>query len=147
MRRLYLAAGLSLGLVANAWAVADPAAPAEQAQLQGTWQAVAAQRNGAPAPDLVGHSLAFTKERFQITRDGKLLYGGTYTANIAARPAHIDFHQDEGTELRGEWRGIYRFEAGHLEIADNADDKSKPRPTAFVTTPGSGYVLVRFESK
>ncbi len=26
-----------------------------------------------------------------------------------------------------------------------ADDTSKPPPTGFVTTPGSGYMLVRFE--
>ena len=47
--------------------------------------------------------------------------------------------------MRGEWRGIYRFEASRLEIIDNADDTSKPRPIKFVTAPGSGYVLVRFE--
>ena len=79
----------------------------EHARLQGTWQAVAAERNGAPAPDLVGHRLAFTKDRFQITRDGTVLYGGTYTDDPPAQPARIAFHQEEGATLRGEWRGIY----------------------------------------
>lgn len=142
MKSLILSLGLSLSLAPGAWA-ADPAP--EAARLQGTWQSVAAERNHAPAPDVVGHRLAFTKERFQITRDEKLLYGGTYAADPSAQPAHIDFRQDEGGTLRGEWRGIYRFEAIHLEIIGNVDDTGKPRPAEFVTTPGSGYVLVRFE--
>ena len=87
------------------------------------------------------------KDRFQITRDGKLLYGGTYTVDPAAQPARIIFHQDEGNNLRSEWRGIYRFDASRLEIVDNADDVSMPPPTRFATTPGSGYVLVRFERR
>ena len=144
MRSLYLAFCLSLGLVAEAWA-ADPAA--DPAKLQGTWQAVAAERNGAPAPDVVGHRLVFTKDRFQITREGKLLYSGTYAADASVQPARINFRQEEGSTLRGEWKGIYRFEAGRLEIIDNAVDMSKPAPTQFVTAPGSGYVLLRFEPR
>jgi len=135
---------LSLGLATSAWA-ADPAA--EQAKLQGKWRAVAAERNGAPAPDVVGNDLTFTGNRFQITRDGKLLYGGTYMLEPAAQPARIDFRQDEGPSLRGEWKGIYRLDTGRLEIVDNADDASKPAPTQFAAGPGSGYILVRFISQ
>jgi uncharacterized protein (TIGR03067 family) len=142
MKRLCLAFSLSVGLATGARA-ADPAP--EQARLQGTWRAVAAERNGAPAPDVVGHELAFAGDRFRITRDGKLLYGGTYAVDPAAQPARIEFHQDGGTDLRGEWRGLYRFDASRLEIVDNADDMSKPPPTQFAAGPGSGYVLVRFE--
>ena len=145
MRSPHLALVLSLGLAAGARA--GDLAPAEQARLQGAWQAVSAERNGMPAPDVVGHRLVFTKDRFQITRDSRLLYGGSYAVDPSAKPARIDFHQDEGTALRGEWRGIYRFEAGRLEVVDNADDASKPLPTRFITTPGSGYVLVRFQAK
>jgi len=119
----------------------------EQARLQGTWRAIAAERDGASAPDLIGHKLTFTEDRFQITQDDALLFGGTYAVDPSAQPAHIDFHQEEGSALRGEWRGIYRFEASALEIVDNAQDMSKPRPTHFATQPGSGSVLVRFESR
>jgi len=76
MRSSYLALGLSLGCVAGAWA-ADPAA--ERAKLQGTWRAVAAERNGAPTRDLVGHELTFAGDHFRITDGGSPLYGGTYT--------------------------------------------------------------------
>ena len=144
MKSLYLAFSLSLSLVTNAWAT-DP--NASSAMLDGTWRAVAAERNGAAAPDLMGHELVFTKDRFQITHDGKLLYGGTYLTDFSAQPARIAFRQIEGSTLRGEWKGIYRFGSGRLEIIDNADDMSKPWPTRFVTTPGSGYVLLQLEPK
>ena len=49
--------------------------------------------------------------------------------------------------LRAEIPAELIEEAGRLEIIDNADDMSKPAPTQFVTTPGSGYVLLRFESR
>jgi uncharacterized protein (TIGR03067 family) len=141
VRSLGLALGLSLGLATGAWA-ADPAA--ERAKLQGTWRAVAAERNGAPAPDVVGHDLTFLGDRFRITRDGGLLYGGAYTIDPSAEPSRIDFQQDEGADLRGTWKGIYRLDGGRLEIVDNAPDMGKPAPTQFAAGPGSGYVLVQF---
>ena len=140
MKSFMLAFGLLVGLGASAWAAAPLSGPA---RLQGTWQAVTVTRDGKPAPDLAGHRLTFTKDRFRITRDGKLLYGGTYAADAATRPAQIEFHQDEGVSLRGDWRGIYRFAANRLEIVDNADGANKPRPSRFVTTPGSGVCVVR----
>jgi uncharacterized protein (TIGR03067 family) len=112
--------------------------------LDGTWRAVAAERNGVAAPDLVGHELTFAGGRFRISRDGRVIYGGTYRVDASATPATIDFTQDEGPELRGTGRGLYRIEAGRLDIVDNAADMTRPRPTQFATAPGSGYVLVRF---
>jgi uncharacterized protein (TIGR03067 family) len=141
MRRLCIIFGLSLGLAAGGCA-SDRAA--KRADVQGRWRAVAAERNGAPAPDLMGHELAFTGDRFRITSNGRLLFGGSYTIDRSARPSRIDFRQEEGETLRGTWRGIYRIERGALEIADNAPDMSKPAPVRFSTWPDSGYVLVRF---
>jgi uncharacterized protein (TIGR03067 family) len=146
VRRLGLAAlglSFSIGLATTGALAADPAA-AERARLQGTWRAVAAERNGAPAPELVGHELTFAGDRFRITSDGRPLYGGTYTIDPSARPSRIDFDQHEGTELRGTWKGIYRLDGGRLEIVDNAPDMGRPAPTQFAAGPGSGYVLVRF---
>lgn len=85
---------------------------------------------------MVGHRLVFAEDRFQITREGKLLYGGPYAADPSAQPARITFRQDEGSTVRGKWKGIPRFEAGRLEIVENADDMSKTAPTQFVTTSG-----------
>ncbi|GJD48007.1 hypothetical protein OPKNFCMD_0721 [Methylobacterium crusticola] len=142
MRRLGLALTLSLGFATAAWPADDEA---ERTALQQTWHAVAAERDGMPAPELVGHRLTLTQDRFRITRDGRLLFGGRYATDPSTRPASIAFHQDEGPSLRGEWRGIYRVSDDRLDIVDNADDQQKSPPTQFATTPGSGYVLVRFE--
>ena len=106
MRRLCMIVGLSLGLAASGCA-RDPAA--KRADVQGRWRAVTAERNGAPAPDLVGHELTFTGDRFRITSNGRLLFGGPYTIDPSARPSRIDLRQEEGDTLRGTWRGIYRL--------------------------------------
>jgi uncharacterized protein (TIGR03067 family) len=52
------------------------AQPAEQVQkqLEGTWIATKAERDGKAADDVVGHRLSFTGNRFQIqSKDGKPL--------------------------------------------------------------------------
>jgi uncharacterized protein (TIGR03067 family) len=119
------------------------AVEAQPARLDGTWTAVSAERNGASAPDVVGHKLAFSGNTFAITRDGKTLFAGTYTADLAAQPARIDFVNTEAT-LRGTWKGIARRDGGTLRICDNAPDMTKPRPSAFAAPAGSGYVCIAF---
>jgi uncharacterized protein (TIGR03067 family) len=100
MRRLALV--LMLGGVAHP-AGATTAAE-EAAALAGAWTAVTAEQNGAPAPELVGHRLVFTGDAFAIyATGGKLLYGGTYSIDPAARPARIDFHGTAGGDAGKTW--------------------------------------------
>ncbi|HEY8504491.1 MAG TPA: TIGR03067 domain-containing protein [Gemmataceae bacterium] len=121
--------------------------PAEEARkhLEGTWVATAAQRDGKAADDVIGHRLSFTGDRFRIqSKDGKLLYEGTFRADPGARPAAIDFRHGQG-ELKGkEWKGIYALDGDTLRTCDNAPDPAKDRPAAFEAKPGSGYVLITF---
>ena len=117
----------------------------ERARLGGAWSAVEAERDGAPAMELVGHRLELAGDRFRISAGDRPLYAGTYALEPAARPARIDFRHDEG-EAKGQvWEGIYRLEDGRLSVCDDAPDTAKPRPTSFATSPRSGYVLVVFE--
>ena len=141
MMVLRRAASMMLALAASACA----APPPDAARLQGAWRAVAAERSGAPAPELVGHELILSGQRFRITDAGRLLYGGSYTIDPGARPARIDFQQTEGAALRGTWRGICRFADAGREIVDNAPDRARPRPTEFAAGPGQ--VLLRFEPR
>ena len=117
--------------------------PQPSAKLDGTWRAVAAERDGKNAADLVGHRLSFAGGKFTITRDGKTLFGGTYTVDAGKQPAQIDFANTEGT-LKGTWKGIYLLDGGTLKVCDNAPDMTKPRPTTFAATAGSGHVFVAF---
>ena len=123
------------------------AQPAEEAQkqLQGTWTAIQAERDGKAADDVVGHRLSFTGNRFQIqSKDGKLLYAGTVRVDPSAKPAAIDFEHTEGTLKGKAWLGIYALAGDTLTVCDNAPNLDMGRPAAFAATSGSGYVLITF---
>jgi uncharacterized protein (TIGR03067 family) len=111
--------------------------------LEGAWTAIAAERDGKSAADVVGHTLTFAKGRFSIERHGKRLYAGTYTTNPAPEPAQIDFRNAEGG-LRGTWKGIFRIDADTLRTCDNAPDMKKPRPREFAAAAGSGVICIVF---
>jgi uncharacterized protein (TIGR03067 family) len=136
---LILVAGLAL-------AFAQPAEEAQQ-KLQGNWTATKAQRDGKAADDVLGHRLSFAGNRFRIieSKDGKLLYAGTFRVDPSAKPAAIDFEHSEGA-LRGKaWKGIYALDGDTLRICDNAPNLNESRPTAFEAKSGSGYVFITFE--
>jgi uncharacterized protein (TIGR03067 family) len=121
-------------------------AEAAQNELQGTWTATKAERDGKAADDVVGHRLTFTGNRFQIqSKDAKPLYAGTVRVDSSAKPATIDFEHTEGA-LRGKaWKGIYALVGDTLTTCDNAPKLDKPRPAAFEAKSGSGYVLITFK--
>ena len=125
--------------------LATTSAPFAQpaAKLDGAWPAVAAERDGKNATEVVGHKLAFAAGKFTITRDGKTLYAGTYTADAAKQPPQIDFVNTEGG-LKGTWKGIFQLDGVTLKTCDNAPDMAKPRPSAFAAPAGSGYIFIVF---
>ena len=130
-------------LVAAGGAVDSLAQPS--GKLDGTWTAVSAERDGKPADELRGNRLTLAGNTFVIRREGKTLYRGTFTTDPARKPAHIDFRHTEG-ELNGKtWLGVYVLDGDSLQIADNAVDMAKPRPTRLATRPDSGYVLLAFK--
>jgi uncharacterized protein (TIGR03067 family) len=124
------------------------AQPAEdpQKQLQGTWTATKAERDGNTADDVVGHRLSFTGNRFQIqSEDGTLLYAGTIRVDPSAKPVAIDFEHTEGVLKGKAWQGIYALNGDTLTVCDNAPNLDKGRPATFEAPSGSGYVLITFK--
>ena len=114
-------------------------------QVQGTWTAAKAERDGKAAPDLVGNRLSITGSRFDIrTKGGKLLFSGTYKLDATRKPATIDFAHNHGKLKGKDWKGIYALEGGTLTVCDNALDMSKDRPKAFQTKAKSGFVCIDF---
>jgi uncharacterized protein (TIGR03067 family) len=113
--------------------------------LEGAWSAIAAERDGAPAPELVGNRIEFTGDGFRISHDGKLLFGGRFTANETVVPAEIDLKVEEGAAKGQSWAGIFRIENGALTICDNAPNPAAPRQKDFTAPKGSGYVCLTFE--
>lgn len=132
---------LGIGLVPASGQVAEKAMD----QLQGTWRATRAERDGRPAADVVGHRLTVAGDHFQIrSGEGKSLYAGSVRLDPKAGPAAIDFHHTEGT-LRGKtWKGVYALDGDTLTVCDNAADLDRARPAAFEARSGSGYVLITF---
>jgi uncharacterized protein (TIGR03067 family) len=143
MQRLILTmCGLMLGAVL----VFVGAAPAgAQAALEGNWVATRAQTNGAASPEVVGHRLSFTGDRFEIrSRDNKTVYAGTVRTDPNAKPAAMDFAHTLGALNGKTWQGIYRLDGDTLTVCDNAADLTKARPTTFEAGRGSGHVLITF---
>jgi uncharacterized protein (TIGR03067 family) len=135
---LILGAGLAL-------AFAQPAEEAHK-QLQGTWTATKAERDGTAADDVVGHRLSLTGNRFQIqSKDGKPLYAGTVRVDPSAKPAATDFEHTEGALKGKACKGIYALDGDTLTTCDNAPDLDKGRPAGFEAMSGSGYVLIGFK--
>jgi uncharacterized protein (TIGR03067 family) len=129
------------------WGVPTLAQPAGGAptNLQGTWVAAAANRDGKADTDVVGHRLSFTGNRFVIqSSKGQWLYAGTVRVDATAKPAAVDFEHAEGALSGRAWKGIYSVEGDTLRICDNAENPDRDRPTAFEAKAGSGYVLVTF---
>ena len=124
-------------------AQADREAPAN---LQGTWSAIRAVREGKAAGDVMGNQLSIAGNRFEIkAKDGKRLHAGTVRADPEARPAVIDFEHAEGALKGRVWKGIYLLDGETLTVCENAPDPRKERPAAFEAKAGSGYVLLKFE--
>ncbi|MCP4319034.1 MAG: TIGR03067 domain-containing protein [Hyphomicrobiales bacterium] len=113
-------------------------------ELDGTWIAQDATVAGVRAPQIIGQHLTFDGDRFRITLDGKLRYGGQFSLNPDAAPRTIDFNQSETDILAGIWQGIYECMGDKLTICDNAPDMTKPRPAGFDQASAEGYVRVNF---
>ena len=143
MHRLTLAI---CSLIVATWLVPASAQPAEEKDLQGTWTATKAQRDGKAADNVVGNRLSFAGKRFEIqSSDGKTLYEGTVRLEPSAKPAAIDFEHMQGALKGKAWKGIYALEGDTLRVCDNAPNLDKDRPAAFEAKSGSGYVLVTFK--
>ena len=129
------------------WLVPALARPADEGQsaLQGNWTAEKAVRDGQAAGDVVGNRLSLTGDRFEIrSRNGELLYSGTFKASPSAKPAAIDFEHTAGALKGKAWRGIYDVEGDTLTTCDNAPNLARGRPASFEAGKGSGYVLITF---
>src|SRR5262245_1018182 len=90
------------------WMNTGDRTPARATELQGSWTATKAEREGHAVDDIVRHQLSFTGNAFRIqSKDGKLLHAGTIHADRTVKPAAIDFIHEDGA-LKGKvWKGIY----------------------------------------
>lgn len=110
----------------------------------GVWVAKKATNGGETVAKVIGHRLVFDGDRFQITMDGELLYGGGFSVDENMKPPTIRFDQSDTETLAGIWLGIYELDGDTVTICDNAPDMEKPQPRTFDDCRQSGYVVIEF---
>src|SRR4051812_28856194 len=96
----------------------DPAdaARAERARHQGTWRAVAFEREGVATPEEIVETITRTVDGGRVVwkRDGKPFAATTLTLRPDADPKGIDVAPEGGPDRDKVTRGIYRFEGDRL---------------------------------
>jgi uncharacterized protein (TIGR03067 family) len=116
--RWLISAVCSLVLGSGVLLASAQLARAADKALQGTWTATKAERDGRSATDLVGHTLFFSGDRFEIqSKDRKSLYSGTVQVDANTKPAVIDFQHAEGGLKGKTWKGIYVLDGRRSQSA------------------------------
>jgi uncharacterized protein (TIGR03067 family) len=114
----------------------------ELKRLEGTWQAVASEKDGRKAPAAVVKSLKFiiAGSKYTIQKDGKTTEEGTFQIDPSAKPRKLTVTP---TKPAGKvQRGIYELKGDDtLRICFTHPGTAYKRPTRFSTTKGTGHVL------
>lgn len=114
----------------------------DSGRLQGEWTATAAECNGRPATDIIGHQLSFHGSRFDVRdADGRCLHHGTFRKDPTQEPPAIDFHHTKGSLTGSTWKGIFQRNGETLKICDNAADPRQERPMQFKSSPACVNII------
>lgn len=114
-------------------------------ELAGRWQAVSYALNGSKATDEQMKKVQLVIDeagRCSAFSDGKLFIASTSRLDPAQEPMAIDMTYTEGDHKGTTSLGIYKIEDGLLTICRTP--AGKPRPTEFVSTPGSKLTLMTY---
>lgn len=114
--------------------------------LEGAWSFAYLEVDGHPLPmaALAASQILIDGDRFR-TESPEGNYEGIFNINVEAQPHEIDIEFVAGPEAGNSNHGIFRLQGERLEICLELNGKA--RPTAFLTTPGSGCALERLQRK
>jgi uncharacterized protein (TIGR03067 family) len=132
--------GCSLRVFKREPAASNAAIDAEHTKFEGTW--------AFESVEIEGKALAL--EQFQASRltlkgktftyvDGNGTSRGTYALDLSKSPKTIDVTFTEGPNSGEVMRGVYELEGDKYKACVALG--GKPRPSGFVSAPGSGHVL------
>jgi uncharacterized protein (TIGR03067 family) len=118
----------------------ESAIRAELGRFEGSWRfdSVVAEGRLVPGDGFQGARLVLKGDRFTMI-EPNATYGGTYTVDPTARPKTVDTTFTEGPEKGKSCYGIYELDGDTYIVCMGLT--GRPRPTAFVSSPGSGHVL------
>jgi uncharacterized protein (TIGR03067 family) len=110
--------------------------------LQGTWQMVTFEMNGAPLPSQAISACKMIIDGDNFTAVGMgAVYEGRFTLDTSQNPRQIDMEFTAGPEKGGRSLGIYELD-GNWKICLSINNA--PRPSAFATAPNSNHALETF---
>ncbi len=116
----------------------------ELEQWQGTWRAVAGERDGQLRPKAFLEALRVTVENdLMMIQVGKRNQKLRLVLDPTMRPKAVDLIHLDGKEQGEVWLGIYQLEAQRLKLC--VSPPGVPRPDDFLTRPGSGRELLILE--
>jgi uncharacterized protein (TIGR03067 family) len=109
------------------------------ARFQGTWYLTSATRDGnvLPQDKVKQTTIVFKGDTFRFPGSAEYATSreGTFTLDETKTPKEMDaISTDQQVML-----GIYRLEENGYKVC--FAPPGKPRPTEFVSTPGTGYIL------
>lgn len=145
-----LAVALSLPRAGTAQNDPDPMEEAKKDldRLQGNWQAVSWQRDGAAEP--VGKrfdKLCIKGNRMILTCENGRQFKPKFRLDASATPRLIDFTFTQGNRKGLTWEGVYQVKKDTFTLCINVTADAKRRPIDLSSKRGSGYRLVVFERK
>ena len=114
--------------------------------IEGAWRIVAVTEDGKEfSPRHVRELVVVNGSdgTWTMQSGGEEIDKGTSTFDASKRPKTIDFASSKGDAKGIKHLGIY--ELGETSRRLCFAEPGKPRPTAFVSKPGSGHTLVEFE--
>lgn len=135
-----------LFVVIFAWQAAQSAPDKDVALLQGEWQLIASERDGAAQPDsqfkLYNERMVIKRSRItqlQTAPDGKEIKGndGSFSLGENKDGRTIDIETARGTA-----HGLYRMDGKTLILCITRS--GGPRPNAFTTTKGDERMLTTY---
>jgi uncharacterized protein (TIGR03067 family) len=119
----------------------DNAVKKEMALLEGDWEMVSGEANGAALPE----SMVKTGKR--VAKDGettikfgdRVLFKAKFTIDPTKKPKTIDYAMTEGTTKGKTHFGIYEIDGDKVKFCFAAPGKD--RPTEFSSKEGSEHTL------
>ena len=136
----------AMAAIASADDGTDAAIQKDRNQIKGTWRVVVLVANGDLAKDEDARKITVVNGSdgtWSVWSEGKEITKGTSIFDPTKTPKTLDFTQTEGDDAGKEYFGIY--ELGDTTRKMCFAPLGKGRPTAFASTPGSGFICLTFE--
>ena len=126
---------MSAGLLLSAPALGQDA-KADQAKLQGEWEAVSIERDGNKTPEAVAKTFRRKIEGNKYTVTFKMgdkvqTVKGTFKLDPSKKPKALDIQLDLGDGQEGTAKGIYEIDGEKLKTAFPSDGPKGKRPSDF----------------